>query len=67
METTPEQLQERARELQARIAPQIDEARRNLVDLNQRVVGFIRQNPGTCLLGAVAVGFLVGKIASRRW
>lgn len=67
MEANPQQLQEKARELQARIAPQIDEARRNLVDLNQRVVGFIKENPGTCLIGAVAVGFLVGKLASRRW
>lgn len=67
MEANPEQLQEKARELQARIAPQIDEARRNLVDLNHRVVGFIKENPGTCLVGAVAVGFLIGKLASRRW
>lgn len=67
MEANPQQLQEKARELQDRIAPQIDEARRNLVDLNQRVVSFIKENPGTCLVGAVAVGFLVGKLASRRW
>ncbi|MBN1209319.1 MAG: hypothetical protein JXB05_30995 [Myxococcaceae bacterium] len=66
MEMNPQQIQDRARELQERIAPQIDEARRNLVDLNTRVVSFIRANPGTCLLGALAVGFLVGKIASRR-
>ena len=46
--------------------PQLDEARRNLEDLNTRAVSFIRANPGTCLLGAVALGFLVGRIASRR-
>ena len=46
--------------------PQIDEARRNLEDLNHRAVSFIRANPGTCLLGAIAVGFIVGRIASRR-
>jgi ElaB/YqjD/DUF883 family membrane-anchored ribosome-binding protein len=66
MEMNPQQIQDRAREIQERIVPQIDEARRNLVDMNNRVVGFIRANPGTCLLGAVAVGFLIGKIASRR-
>lgn len=66
MEMNPQQIQDRAREIQERIVPQIDEARRNLVDINNRVVTFIRANPGTCLLGAVAVGFLVGKIASRR-
>jgi ElaB/YqjD/DUF883 family membrane-anchored ribosome-binding protein len=66
MEMNPQQIQDRAREIQERIVPQIEEARRNLVDMNTRVVGFIRANPGTCLIGAVAVGFLIGKIASRR-
>jgi hypothetical protein len=66
MEMNPQQIQDRAREIQERIVPQIEEARRNLVDLNSRVVSFIRANPGTCLIGAVAAGFLIGKIASRR-
>jgi len=64
---TSQQLTDKARELQARIAPQLDEARRNLSDWNTRVVTYIRQNPGTSLLAAVAAGFLIGKIASRRW
>ncbi|WP_163996981.1 hypothetical protein [Pyxidicoccus caerfyrddinensis] len=66
MEMNPQQMADRARQLQDRVVPQIDEARQNLVDMNNRVVGFIRANPGTCLLGAVAIGFLVGRIASRR-
>jgi ElaB/YqjD/DUF883 family membrane-anchored ribosome-binding protein len=66
MEMNPQQIQDRARELQERLVPQIEEARRNLMDVNTRMVSFIRANPGTCLLGAVAVGFLIGKIASRR-
>ncbi|WP_426751022.1 hypothetical protein [Myxococcus sp. Y35] len=66
MEMNPQQMADRARQFQDRVVPQIGEARQNLVDLNERVVSFIRANPGTCLLGAVAVGFLVGRIASRR-
>lgn len=66
MDINPQQIQDRAREIQERIVPQIEEARRNLVDVNNRVVSFIRANPGTCLIGAVAMGFLIGKIASRR-
>jgi ElaB/YqjD/DUF883 family membrane-anchored ribosome-binding protein len=66
MEMNPQQIQDRAREVQERIVPQIEEARRNLVDLNSRTIAFIRANPGTCLIGAVAVGFLIGKLASRR-
>jgi hypothetical protein len=62
----PQHLQDRAREMQARVAPQIDQARQNLTDLNQRITTFVRQNPGTCLIGALAFGFIVGKIASRR-
>ncbi len=66
MEMNPQHLQDRARALQENVLPQLDEARRNLVDMNTRVVAFIRANPGTCLIGAVAVGFLVGRLASRR-
>ncbi len=66
MEMNPQQIQDRARELQERLVPQIDEARRSLMDLNSRAVSFIRANPGTCLLGAVAAGFIIGRIASRR-
>jgi len=66
MEMNPQQIQDRAREIQERIVPQIEEARRNLVDLNTRTISFIRANPGTCLIGAVAVGFLIGKLAARR-
>ena len=66
METNPQQFQDKARELQARVVPQLEEAAQNLSDLNNRMVTFIRANPGTCLIGAVAVGFLVGKLASRR-
>jgi ElaB/YqjD/DUF883 family membrane-anchored ribosome-binding protein len=65
MEMNAEQMQNKAREHLAQLGPQLDEARRNLVDFNTRTVAFIRENPGTCLLGAVALGFLVGKLASR--
>ncbi|MDC0715156.1 hypothetical protein POL68_42300 [Stigmatella sp. ncwal1] len=66
MEINPQQIQDRARDIQERIVPQIDEARRNLADFNTRAVSFIRANPGTCLIGAIAVGFFVGRLASRR-
>lgn len=66
MEVNPSQLDDAARQLQERFGPQLDEARQNLADLNRRVTGFIKENPGTCLLGALAVGFVIGKIASRR-
>ena len=66
MEMNPQQMADRARQLQDRVVPQIDEARQNLVELNNRAVAFIKANPGTCLLGAVAVGFLVREIGCDR-
>lgn len=60
-----QQIQDKARELGERVGPGFDQAKENLAELNERVVGFIKENPGTCLLGAVAVGFLVGRLVSR--
>ncbi len=54
------------RDLQERLAPQIEQATEKLAEVNEQVKDFIRKNPGTTLLGAVAVGFLVGRWASRR-
>lgn len=60
------ELQDKARELQAKMAPQMEEAKRNLSDLNDRMTSFIRERPGACLAGALALGFVIGKIAARR-
>ena len=66
MEMNPQQMQDRARELADNVLPQLDPARRNLEDFNTRAITFIRATPGTCLVGAVALGFLIGRLASRR-
>jgi len=47
------------------VGPQLTDARASLVAFNKKALAFIRQNPGTCLLGAVALGFGVGHLASR--
>ena len=65
MEMT-EKIEETAREIGARVRPQIDEAKRKLESLNSSAISFIKENPGKCLVGAIAFGYLVGKIASRR-
>lgn len=66
MESTPQSVQDRAREFQEQLGPQLENAAHNLKELDARARSFIRENPGTCLLGAVALGFLIGKLASRR-
>jgi ElaB/YqjD/DUF883 family membrane-anchored ribosome-binding protein len=65
MEMT-EKIEETAREIGARVKPQIEEARRRFSSLNESATDYIKENPGKCLVGAIAVGYLIGKIASRR-
>ena len=54
------------RDLEERFAPRIEEAKEQLDVMNKRVQGFIRENPGTALIGALGIGYLIGKLASRR-
>jgi ElaB/YqjD/DUF883 family membrane-anchored ribosome-binding protein len=44
-----------------------DEARNQLQKYNEQAIHFIRENPGVCIIGAVAAGYLIGRLASRRW
>jgi ElaB/YqjD/DUF883 family membrane-anchored ribosome-binding protein len=60
-----QQLQQKAREVQEKLSPQLDEAKKNLSDFNTRLASFVRERPGVCLVGALAFGFIVGRIASR--
>jgi ElaB/YqjD/DUF883 family membrane-anchored ribosome-binding protein len=53
-------------ELHERLGPQLEQAQAQLSELNERAKAFIRENPGTTLLGAAAIGFLIGRWASRR-
>jgi ElaB/YqjD/DUF883 family membrane-anchored ribosome-binding protein len=47
------------------VGPQIEDARRELESLNQKVAGFIKERPVTSLAIALAAGFVIGRIASR--
>ena len=64
MEMT-EQIEATVREVGARVRPQIEEAKRRLSSLDENVTDYIKENPGKCLLGALAVGYLIGKIARK--
>jgi len=64
MEMT-DQIEQRAREIGDRVRPQIEDAKRKLESINDQVTDYIKENPGKCVLGAVALGFLIGKIARR--
>lgn len=43
------------------------QAEEMLTDLNDRAMTFIREHPGVCIAGALALGYLVGRAASKRW
>jgi ElaB/YqjD/DUF883 family membrane-anchored ribosome-binding protein len=60
-----EQIESTVREVGQRVRPQLDDAKRRLTSLNSDVTSYVKENPGRCLLGAIAVGFIIGKIARR--
>ena len=47
------------------MSPHMQEAEEVLGDINTRALAFIRARPGACVLGAITLGFLIGKLASR--
>ena len=49
-----------------RIRPQIEQAKQQLGQLNGRITTFIKEHPAACLLGAVALGYLVARVARRQ-
>ncbi len=51
-----------AQAMEARLA----HAQELLMEANARAVAFVRKNPVPCLIGAAALGYLIGRAASRR-
>ena len=52
--------------LQEQAEAQIRAARDALTDIDKKVRAFVKERPGLCLLGAVAAGFVIGRLVSRR-
>lgn len=44
-----------------------DQTRARLEDFNEQAVTFIRENPALAILGAAAAGYIIGRLASKRW
>ncbi len=53
-------------DLEERVGPHVERVRDRLSTFNARALQLMRTYPGTCLVCAVGVGFLLGRIASRR-
>jgi ElaB/YqjD/DUF883 family membrane-anchored ribosome-binding protein len=58
-------IQQTLKDQQARLQEGLEEARDELSELNERVIDVIKRRPGTCLVVALAAGFLIGRMASR--
>lgn len=50
---------------EAPLDARLEEAQRKLLRLDEQVQDFIRTRPVACMLGALALGYVVGKIAAR--
>lgn len=50
-------------DLSDRVRPKIEEARQEIGRVSGRITNFIQNRPVPCLVGAVALGYLVARIA----
>ena len=64
METTAE-IKSALEEKVADLKVEIEETKKRLSSFGDKVSEYIKQNPGKCVLGAVALGYVIGKIARR--
>ena len=60
-----EQARERVSSSVQALRDEIVRPRKRLTSWNDTVAGYIKERPGRCLLGALALGFIVGKLARR--
>lgn len=58
-----EKLENGALRLEERVRPEIAAMKERLGDASSKAVDFIKAHPTQCLLGALAVGYLVGRVA----
>lgn len=59
-------MRETMKETMQEAAGQIDDLRERLGDTSQRILAFIKERPGVCLLGAVAAGYIIGRLARSK-
>jgi hypothetical protein len=58
-------IEEQVEDVAAALPATADEVKQRLESLNQQVTTFIKQNAGFCLLGAVALGYVVARVARK--
>jgi hypothetical protein len=53
-------------DLGEQVRPKIEEAKQKITRINGQITSFIQEHPGACLLGAIAMGYLVARVARRQ-
>jgi len=59
-------MQMSSEEVQDDFEERLHRVKHNLTELNEKIKTKVIQNPVACLAGALAVGFIIGKLVSRR-
>ena len=49
-----------------RVRPKIEEAKQELGRINGRITSLIQDHPAACLMGALALGYLVARVARHQ-
>ncbi|MDR0966756.1 MAG: hypothetical protein LBM75_09730 [Myxococcales bacterium] len=63
----PSDMEERFEAIEERVQAGIELARTQLATLNERTTDLMRAHPGATILVAIGAGYLVGRLASRKW
>jgi hypothetical protein len=53
-------------DLSDRVRPKIEEVKQQIGHINGRITTFIQDHPAACLLGAVALGYVVARVARQQ-
>lgn len=56
---------QRVHQFAEQASAQAEQARMIFEEVNERVRAFVRERPGAALIGAFAVGWAIGKVASK--
>jgi hypothetical protein len=59
------QTEEQSSKITDRLAPEAEEIKQRLESLNEQVTTFIKDNAGLCLVGALALGYVVARVARK--
>ena len=58
-----ETIENKLAHVEGSVRPELDAMKEKLVAVNESVIDFVKANPAKCLFGAIALGFLAGRLA----